>query len=40
MNSRAKTETAFEILGNATETMTVVIEVTKEIAVRTKHSLF
>ena len=40
MNSRAKTETAFEILGNATETMTVVIEVTKEIAVRTKHSIF
>ena len=40
MNSRAKTGIAFELLGNATETMTVVIEVTKEIAVRTKHSIF
>ena len=40
MNSRAKTETAFEILGNATETMTVVIEATKGIAVNTEHSIF
>ena len=40
MNSRAKTEIAFEILGNATETMAVVITATKEIAVRTKLSIF